>query len=46
MLLLRYYNNRARYGIGHDMPLWKKGNASVKQPLYMMDLVIASGVFL
>ena len=36
---LRYYNNRARYGFGHDMPLWKKGNATIKQPLYMMDLV-------
>jgi len=36
---LEYYNNRARFGWGRDMPLWRKGDATIKQPLHMPDLV-------
>ncbi|KAL5007556.1 hypothetical protein ScPMuIL_016362 [Solemya velum] len=39
---LRYYANMWRRGGGHTMPLWKKGDCTVKMPVFVSD--VAEGV--
>lgn len=36
---LSYYNQSGRYSYRNKLPLWKSGNATVKQPLHAYDLV-------
>ena len=39
LTLLSYYNKWWRSGwTGHQMPLWKKGNYTVKAPLHLSNL--------